>query len=128
MPRVIERHHGRRRSDRACIATTARRADAIASAAGGQGSSGTRAAPPAQVHELALMTDLVETVVEHAGTQRVHVVRLVVGRSSGVMADALRFSFEVSIEGTALQHATLEIIETDGAELALREVEVSGCA
>jgi hydrogenase nickel incorporation protein HypA/HybF len=80
------------------------------------------------MHELALMDDLVETVLHKIGTRRVRLVRLVVGVRSGVVADALRFSFDVAIEHTALAGAVLEVIEVDGAELQLKEIEVDACA
>jgi len=55
------------------------------------------------VHELALMDDLVTTVLEEVGAARVRAVRLVVGRRAGAVADALRFCFEVCIKGTTLE-------------------------
>jgi hydrogenase nickel incorporation protein HypA/HybF len=79
------------------------------------------------VHELALMSDLVDTVIERFGDKRVHVVRLVVGARSGVAADALRFSFDVATQGTAIEGAVLELRETPGKELELQELEVSEC-
>jgi hydrogenase nickel incorporation protein HypA/HybF len=78
------------------------------------------------VHELALMNDLVETVLEKT-TRPVRVVRLVVGKQSGVAADALRFSFEVCADGTRLTGAVLDIIEAAGRELELKEIEVGPC-
>ena len=80
------------------------------------------------MHELALMDDLVEMVRDKIGARRVRVIRLVVGARSGVMADALRFSFDVCIEGTSLAGAALEVIDTEGAELQLKEIEVDACA
>jgi hydrogenase nickel incorporation protein HypA/HybF len=80
------------------------------------------------MHELALMDDLVESVIDKVGARRVRVIRLVVGSKSGVVAGALRFSFDVAIEGTCLAGAALEVVETDGAELQLKEIEVDGCA
>jgi hydrogenase nickel incorporation protein HypA/HybF len=79
------------------------------------------------MHELALMDDLVETVIDKMGARRVRVIRLVVGKQSGVLADALRFSFDVAVEGTPLAGAALEVIDTDGADLCLKEIEVDGC-
>ncbi|MDB4935530.1 MAG: [NiFe] hydrogenase nickel incorporation protein HypA [Labilithrix sp.] len=77
------------------------------------------------MHELALMEDLVSTVAGEVGEARVHVVRLEVGRQACASPDALRFSFEVCVHGTALEGATLDIVETRGAELRLKEVEVT---
>ncbi|MDB5217267.1 MAG: [NiFe] hydrogenase nickel incorporation protein HypA [Myxococcaceae bacterium] len=77
------------------------------------------------MHELALMEDLVDTVTDGITDERVHVVRLVVGRESGVSAHALRFGFDICTRGTPLEGAALEIVETGGSELRLAEVEVT---
>jgi hydrogenase nickel incorporation protein HypA/HybF len=77
------------------------------------------------MHELALMEDLVETVIEGIADAHVHVVRLVVGREAGASPHALRFSFDVCVRGTPLEGAALEILETSGSELRLAEVEVT---
>lgn len=76
------------------------------------------------MHELALMEDLVEVVASEAGEARVCVVRLEVGQAACASPHALRFSFEICAAGTALEGAALEIVETSGAELRLREIEV----
>jgi hypothetical protein len=82
----------------------------------------------ATVHELALMSDLIDVVCARRDPRRVLVVRLAVGARSGVAVEALRFSFDVCAEGTDLEAARLEIIETAGDELRLEEIEVSTCA
>jgi hypothetical protein len=76
------------------------------------------------VHELALMDDLVSIVIGAIAPARVSRVRLVVGRAAGASSDALRFCFDVCSRGTLLEGATLEILETDGPELRLKDVEV----
>ena len=78
------------------------------------------------VHELSLMEDLVTAVTSEVGGARVHVVRLVVGQRAGASPHALRFCFDICVCGTALEGAALDIVETDGDELRLQEVEV-GC-
>lgn len=60
------------------------------------------------MHELAIAESVVTTVLERT-TGRVSVVRLRVGRLSGVVPDALMFCFELAAAGTALEGATLEI-------------------
>jgi hydrogenase nickel incorporation protein HypA/HybF len=55
----------------------------------------------------------------------VHVVRLEVGRQACASPHALRFCFEICAHGTALEGAALDIVETRGAELRLKEVEVT---
>lgn len=80
------------------------------------------------MHELALMEDLVTTVAsEIEGTPGVgvHVVRLEVGRHACASPHALRFCFEICALGTALEGAALDIVETGGDELRLKEIEVT---
>jgi hydrogenase nickel incorporation protein HypA/HybF len=71
------------------------------------------------------MEDLVDAVTSEIADARVLVVRLVVGSQAGASPHALRFCFEVCTHGTALEGAALEIIETDGGELRLAELEVT---
>lgn len=65
------------------------------------------------MHELAIAESIVSTVLGRTGG-RVSVVRLQVGRLSGVVPDALTFCFELAAVGTALEGATLEIEEQSG--------------
>ena len=65
------------------------------------------------MHELAIAESVVSTVLERTDGQ-VSVVRLRVGRLSGVVPDALMFCFELAAAGTALEGATLEIEEQAG--------------
>jgi hydrogenase nickel incorporation protein HypA/HybF len=76
------------------------------------------------VHELALAESVVRQITERLGDTRIVRVRLEVGRLAAVMPDALRFSFEVCTDGTRLQGAVLQIDETAGQELRIKEVEV----
>ncbi len=66
------------------------------------------------MHELAIAESVVASVLEHSGEGRVSVVRLRVGRLSGVVPDALSFCFELATAGTPLEGATLEIVEEHG--------------
>ena len=77
------------------------------------------------MHELALIENLITTVTREVGDARVHVVRLNVGRHACTSRHALRFCFEVCVWRTPLEGAALEIIETDGDDLQIAEVEVS---
>ena len=63
------------------------------------------------MHELAIVEGVVDTVTERLPDAKISCVRLEIGALSGVVADALRFSFELATEGTNLQGATLEITE-----------------
>ncbi len=77
------------------------------------------------MHEVSLMESLIDTVTRAVGVSRVHVVRLHVGRQACASSHALRFCFEVCARGTPLDGATLEIVETDGGEIRIEEVEVT---
>lgn len=66
------------------------------------------------MHELSIAESIVDAVLEHTGDKRVTMVRLRVGRLSGVVSDALMFCFELATSGTALDGAELEIEEPMG--------------
>ena len=66
------------------------------------------------MHELAITQSVVETVLRHTGAQRVAVVRLQVGRLTGVVPEAVEFCFGLATEGTPLDGATLEIERPPG--------------
>jgi hydrogenase nickel incorporation protein HypA/HybF len=76
------------------------------------------------VHELTIVKNLIDAVVGEVGAARVQVVRMHVGRWTCASPHALRFCFDVCARGTPLDGATLEIVETDGDELRVEEVEV----
>lgn len=61
------------------------------------------------MHELAIAESVVEAARNRAAGRRVSVVRLRIGRLSGVVPDALEFAFEVATAGTDLDGASLEI-------------------
>ncbi|MGY1455719.1 hydrogenase maturation nickel metallochaperone HypA [Streptomyces sp. SS8] len=64
------------------------------------------------MHELSIAAAVVESAQDTArrhGASSVEAVRLRVGELSGVVADALRFSFEVVTEGTELAGAELVV-------------------
>jgi len=63
------------------------------------------------VHELAITESLVAAVAERLPDQRISCVRLEIGALSGVVADSVRFCFELVTEGTGLEGARLEIDE-----------------
>lgn len=66
------------------------------------------------MHELSITQGVVDAVTERTGSTRVLLVRLRVGRLSGVVPDAVRFCFDLVTEGTLLQGADLVIEELDG--------------
>lgn len=69
------------------------------------------------MHELSITQSIVDSVTARVDGERVHRVTLVIGRLSGVVADSVRFCFEVCTQGTALEGAELEIIEVPGRAL-----------
>jgi hydrogenase nickel incorporation protein HypA/HybF len=67
------------------------------------------------VHELAITQSIVDTITERLGPAPVHRVRLEIGKLSGVVPDAVRFSFELVTSGTTLDGAVLDIDEPAGS-------------
>jgi hydrogenase nickel incorporation protein HypA/HybF len=68
----------------------------------------------ATMHELAIAESIIQAVQTKTGNQTVRSVRLQVGQLSGVLTDALMFSFEVVAYGTPLEGAQLFIDEPRG--------------
>jgi hydrogenase nickel incorporation protein HypA/HybF len=66
------------------------------------------------MHELAIAESVVASVRDRTGDLRVRVVRLRVGRLSGVVPGALTFCFDLATSGTPLEGAVLEISEQSG--------------
>ena len=67
-----------------------------------------------RVHELAITQSVVDAVLERTGDARVAVVRVRVGRLSGVVPDAMSFCFELITSGTPLEGAELEFEQPSG--------------
>lgn len=67
------------------------------------------------MHELAVTQGVVDAVTARTGDARVAVVRLRVGRLSGVVPDAVRFCFDLVTDGTPLAGARLDIDQPDGS-------------
>ncbi len=70
-----------------------------------------------QVHELSLAEhalEIIQEAAEREGFERVHRVRVEVGRLSHVQPEALRFAFAAVCAGTCADGAVLEIIDTPG--------------
>jgi hydrogenase nickel incorporation protein HypA/HybF len=61
------------------------------------------------MHELSLVTGVVDICEQHAGGRRVLAVTLAIGALSGVVPEALEFCFEAATHGTPLEGARLEI-------------------
>jgi hydrogenase nickel incorporation protein HypA/HybF len=66
------------------------------------------------MHELGIVTEVVEIVREKTNDARITRLSLEIGRLSTILPDAVRFAFDVATEGTPLEGAELHIIEVDG--------------
>jgi hydrogenase nickel incorporation protein HypA/HybF len=66
------------------------------------------------MHELAISEAIVTGVCEQVGDVKVSRVVLEIGRLAAVVPDAVRFCFDLSAHGTAVEGAELEIIEIPG--------------
>src|SRR5215472_2021086 len=63
------------------------------------------------MHELAITEGIVAAVTDKLPEQKITLVRLEIGALSGVVADSVRFCFDLVTEGTNLEGANLEIVE-----------------
>lgn len=66
------------------------------------------------MHELSIANSVVEICAEQANGARVRSVTLEIGKLSAVMPDAIRFCFDVCAKDTAVEGATLQIVEIPG--------------
>ncbi|MGH9945589.1 MAG: hydrogenase maturation nickel metallochaperone HypA [Pyrinomonadaceae bacterium] len=70
------------------------------------------------MHELSIAMSIVEGASEEAERHsggKVSVVHLLLGRLSGVVKEALLFSYDIATEGTDLEGSVLEIEDIDAA-------------
>lgn len=67
-----------------------------------------------RMHELGITQEIIAIASEHAGGRKITRVVLEIGRLSCVLADSIRFCFDLCSEGTAVEGATLEILEPPG--------------
>ena len=79
------------------------------------------------MHELSIALSMIEMasdeVVRHGGA-RVAALHLKLGQLSGVVQEALTFSWEIACQGTALEGSQLIIEETEGRELEVVALEL----
>ena len=66
------------------------------------------------MHELAITESVVDAVTDRLPDTKITCVHLEIGALSGVVADSVRFCFDLVTEGTKLEGARLEITETAG--------------
>lgn len=84
------------------------------------------------MHELSIALSMIELAseeVDRRGGGRVSALHLKLGSLSGVVKEALTFSYEIACQGTPLEGSQLVIEEVEGRELQvvaleLEEVEV----
>lgn len=66
------------------------------------------------MHELGITRNVVAICTERAGGARVIRVTLEIGKLAAVMPDSVRFCFDICTQGTVVEGAALDIIETAG--------------
>ena len=79
------------------------------------------------VHELSIAMSLIDLACEKASqldVARIAAVHVRVGALSGVVREALSFSYEIAAAGTPLEHSRLQIHDAPGRELELTSLEV----
>jgi hydrogenase nickel incorporation protein HypA/HybF len=66
------------------------------------------------LHEMAITQSVIQAVCDRMGDVPVRRVCLEIGTLSGVVADSVRFCFDLVTEGTPLEGASLEIVQPTG--------------
>jgi hydrogenase nickel incorporation protein HypA/HybF len=74
------------------------------------------------MHELAITQSVVDAIVDHTGEARVRRVSLEIGTLSGVLAESVRFCFDLVARGTTVEGARLVITQPPG-RAACRDCE-----
>jgi len=75
------------------------------------------------MHEMSLCENILQVLEQQAPLQhyqRVKTVWLEIGRLSGVEPDAIRFAFDIVVQGSIAENARLEIIDAPGEAHCLR--------
>jgi len=79
------------------------------------------------MHELSIALSMIDMASEETarhGGGRVIALHLKLGQLSGVVKEALTFSYEIACQGTALEGSQLIIEETEGRELEVVALEL----
>jgi hydrogenase nickel incorporation protein HypA/HybF len=66
------------------------------------------------MHEMGIALQIVEIAAERSAGARVVRVIVEIGKLAAVLPDAVRFCFDAASEGTLLEGAMLDILETPG--------------
>ena len=78
------------------------------------------------MHEMAVVSAILDAVVDRAEGRRIVRVVVEVGRMTAVLPDSMRFCFEVASRDTPAEGAALDIVQVGpGTELRVREMEVA---
>ncbi len=79
------------------------------------------------MHELSIAAGIVEIASEEAARHggRVEVVHLTLGALSGVVREALEFSWDLACQETPVEGARLEIEAAAGDELRVTALEIA---
>lgn len=67
------------------------------------------------MHELSITQSVVDAVCERAAGRPVHSIKVQVGALTAVVPEAMRFCFDLVVEGTVAQGARLDIDMRPGA-------------
>jgi hydrogenase nickel incorporation protein HypA/HybF len=67
------------------------------------------------MHEMSITQNVIDVITQRTGSDRVAMVRLQIGKLSGIVPDSVRFCFELIAADTPLAGAVLEIDEPLGA-------------
>jgi hydrogenase nickel incorporation protein HypA/HybF len=78
------------------------------------------------MHELSIALSLVDFGIDEAAKRgvRVEAIHVRLGALSGVVREALDFSYHLACEGTPLESSRLVVEETEGTELEVLALEV----
>ncbi len=79
------------------------------------------------MHELSIAETLVEMLAAEAARHRAEKilsVRIRLGRLSGIVSDALSFSFDVAAQGTIAEGARLQIDDAPGRDMEVVAMEI----
>ncbi|MBW4635624.1 MAG: hydrogenase maturation nickel metallochaperone HypA [Iphinoe sp. HA4291-MV1] len=66
------------------------------------------------MHELGITQNIVAIVAEYANGTQVKRVLLEIGKLSAILPEAVQFCFDICTQGTVLEGAKLDILETPG--------------
>src|SRR5258708_27128733 len=66
------------------------------------------------MHELGITQEIIDIVTRQSAGAKVTRVVLEIGKLSAVLPDAVRFCFDLCVEGTVVEGASLVILETPG--------------